>query len=91
MKPTITLYPAELEDVKRRAARETADSYFEGLDVDELNTMDLATCASFLGISAERAGRLLPWVEVGPRSRRVRICDYKAFLESRKKDPKRAP
>jgi len=72
--------PSELEDIKAKAAREIADRYFQSVDIDELNTIELATAASFLGIPVDRAGKLLPYVEVGPRSRRVRLADYKAFL-----------
>lgn len=76
----MTLSPSETEDVKRAAAAEIADRFFAGIDIDELNTMELSTCASFLGIPVDRAAKLLPYVEVGPRSRRVTLADYKAFL-----------
>ena len=76
---------AEMQDVKRAAAAEIADRFFESIDIDELNTMELSTCASFLGIPVDRAAKLLPYVEVGPRSRRVTLADYKAFLARHKR------
>jgi hypothetical protein len=76
----MNLSPAETEAVKRAAAAEIADRFFAGIDIDELNTMELSTCASFLGIPVDRAAKLLPYVEVGPRSRRVTLADYKAYL-----------
>lgn len=76
----MTFSPSELEDIKAKAAREIADRFFSSVDIDELNTIELSTAASFLGIPVDRAGKLLPFVEVGPRSRRVRLADYKAFL-----------
>jgi hypothetical protein len=35
----------------------------------------------------DRAAKVLPFVEVGPRSRRVIIADYKAYLAARKVQP----
>lgn len=76
----MTLSPSEVDEVKRAAAREIAAQFFQGIDIDELNTLELSTAASFLGIPVDRAARLLPVVEVGPRSRRVTVAAYKAFL-----------
>jgi hypothetical protein len=81
----MTLSPSELEDVKTAAAREIADRFFAGVDIDALNTIELSTAASFLGIPVDRAAKLLPFVEVGPRSRRVTLADYKAFLSRHKR------
>jgi len=78
----MTLSPTELQDIKAAAAREIADRFFSSVDIDELNTIELSTAASFLGIPVDRAGKLLPVVQVGPRSRRVTIASYKAFLAS---------
>lgn len=78
----MTLSPAELEDIKTRAARELADRILHSVDIDELNTLEISTAASFLGIPVDRAAKLLPVVEVGPRSRRVTIKAYKAFLSA---------
>ncbi len=83
----MTLSPAEFEDIKRAAVKEIAAQFFQDIDIDQLNTMELSTCASFLGIPVDRAAKVLPFVEVGPRSRRVTIADYKAFLAARKVHP----
>ena len=83
----MNLSPAEIADVKSAAAAEIADRFFAGIDIDELNTMELSTCASFLGIPVDRAAKLLPYVEVGPRSRRVTIANYKAFLADHTSNP----
>jgi hypothetical protein len=83
----MTLSPAEFESIKRAAVQEIADRFFQDVDIDQLNTMELSTCASFLGIPVDRAAKALPFVEVGPRSRRVTIADYKAYLAARKVHP----
>jgi hypothetical protein len=78
----MNLSAAEFDAIKRAAVQEIADRFFESVDVDELNTMELATCASFLGIPVDRAAKVLPYIEVGPRSRRVTIKDYKAYCQA---------
>lgn len=78
----MNLSAAEFDAIKRAAVQEIADRFFEAVDVDQLNTMELATCASFLGIPVDRAAKVLPWIEVGPRSRRVLIRDYKAYCQA---------
>ncbi len=47
--------------------------------------IDLQTAASFLGLPLARAAKVLPVVEVGPRSRRVTVAAYKAFLAANTK------
>jgi len=84
----MTLSPSELEDVKAAAAREIADRFFAGVDLDDLNTLEISTAASFLGIPVERAARVLPIIEVGPRSRRVRISDFKAYQAAHTTKPR---
>jgi hypothetical protein len=78
----MTFSPSEMDDIKAQAAREIADRFFQSVDIDDLNTIEISTAASFLGIPVDRAAKLLPVVEVGPRSRRVTIKAYKAFLAS---------
>ena len=80
MGATIQLSPSELEDWKRQAAAEFARQQIELLDVDELNTLPIETVASFLGISVARVARLFTVHEVGPRSRRIKLKDYKDYL-----------
>jgi len=84
----MTLSPSELEDVKTAAAREIADRFFSSVDIDELNTLEISTAASFLGIPVDRAARVLPVIEVGPRSRRVRISDFKAYQTANTTKPR---
>jgi hypothetical protein len=83
----ITLTPNELADVKRMAARDIATTVLEGVNVEELQLMDIATVSSFTGVPVERVARLMPIIELGPRSRRVRISDYKAYLAKNTKNP----
>lgn len=83
----MTLSPAEVEDVKRLAAAEIAAQVLGVVDLDSLNMLDLSTAASFLGIPLERAARVLPVVELGPRTRRVRIADFKAYQAAHTRQP----
>lgn len=83
----MTLSPAEVEDVKRLAAAEIAAQVLGVVDLDSLNMLDLSTAASFLGIPLERAARVLPVVELGPRTRRVRIADFKAYQAKHTRQP----
>jgi len=83
----MTLTPAEVEDVKRLAAVQIAAQVLGGVDIDTLNMLDLSTAASFLGIPLERAARVLPVVELGPRTRRVRIADFKAYQAAHTRQP----
>ena len=83
----MTLSPAEVEDFKRLAAAEIAAQVLGVVDLDSLNMLDLSTAASFLGIPLERAARVLPVVELGPRTRRVRIADFKAYQAAHTRQP----
>ncbi len=87
MPASITLSPAELADVKRMAAKDIAAAALEGIDVEELQLMDIATVSAFTGLPVDRVAKAMPIVELGPRSRRVRICDYKAYLAKNTKQP----
>ncbi len=90
MPPTITLSPSEMDDVKRMAARDIAEAVLAGINVDELQLMDIATVSAFTGLPVERVAKSIPIIELGPRSRRVRISDYKAWLAQNMKYPKGA-
>lgn len=83
----IQLSPAAEADVRRQAAREIADRVLQGVNVDELQMIDLATAASFLGLPLARAAKVLPVVELGPRSRRVTVAAYKAYLAANTRQP----
>lgn len=84
----ITLTPAAYEEVLRMAKDEIAERAMGDVNVDELQMMDLSTCANFLGIPLERAAKVLPFVQLGPRTRRVRISDFKAYQDAHMKRPK---
>ncbi len=73
------------------AAEMIADRVLEGVDLDDLQMLDLATAAAFAGITLERATKELPYSEFGPRTRRVTVKDYKAYQAAHRKTPKRAP
>jgi hypothetical protein len=85
----ITLTPAAEAEFIERAAKEFAALKFARIDPDELDTLELSTAAHFLGIPIDRAAKVLPVVELGPRSRRVRIADYKAYVAKKTKPPTR--
>ena len=53
----------------------------ENVNIDELNTLELSTAAQLLGLTVPNAASKLPVIEVGPRTRRVTVAAYKAFLE----------
>jgi DNA repair protein RadC len=59
----------------------------EAIDLDELATLELSTAAQLLGLGVAQASRVLPVIEVGPRTRRVTVRAYKEFLQSRTKNP----
>lgn len=70
------------------AARDIAATVLESINVEDLQLMDIATVASFTGMPVERAAKAMPIIELGQRSRRVRMSDYKAYLT---KNTKTAP
>ncbi|GAA5130772.1 hypothetical protein JIN84_05135 [Luteolibacter yonseiensis] len=84
---SIQLSPSELEDVKRIAARDIAGAVLAGINIEELQLMDIATVSAFTGLPVDRVARSMPIVELGPRSRRVRISDYKAYIAKHIKNP----
>jgi hypothetical protein len=85
---TIQLSPSEFADWKERAAVEFARLQFEALDEDDLNHLSVETVAQFLGIPVPRVADLMPVTEVGPRTRRVSIADYKWFRANNTKTPR---
>lgn len=84
----VTLSPAGFDQLIEATKHELADRLMAGEDIDSLKTIDLQTVASFTGLPLERVTKLLPYIEFGPRSRRVTLADYKAYLEDHKKYPK---
>jgi len=78
----------ERKQFQDNLARHVANDLQEAVNIDELCMIDLATAAQLLGLSPTHAARILPIVEVGPRTRRVTIADFKAFVEARKTAPK---
>lgn len=87
----MTLSPTERKEVLELAAGKLTEQLREGVDLDELNTLELSTAAQLLGLSVKDAARKLPVLEIGPRTRRVTVADYKAFLASKKKTPAKSP
>jgi len=83
----IQLSPSAEADVRRLAAVEIADRVLRGVDLDSLQMIDLATAASFLGITLSRAAKVLPVVDLGPRTRRVTVAAYKAYLSANTRQP----
>lgn len=84
---TVTLTAAELEDAKRMAAADIARAVLEGIRVEEMQLMDIATVSAFTGLPVERVAKLMPIYELGPRSRRVSFSDYQAYLAKHRKEP----
>lgn len=83
----MTLSPTERREVLDLAARQLTQELRETVELDQLATLELSTAAQLLGISPTQAAKLLPVVEVGPRTRRVTVAAYKAFLQSRTTNP----
>lgn len=83
----MTLSPTERREVLDLAARQLTQELREAVDLDEIQTLELSTVAQLLGISPTQAAKLLPVVEVGPRTRRVTVAAYRSFLASRTTNP----
>jgi hypothetical protein len=81
-----------MEDWLATSAREFARLKYEAhvKELDELDTLDIATVAAFLNWPVTRVAKKLPVVELGPRSRRIRRSDYLALLAKNTKQPARA-
>lgn len=84
---SIILSPAELEDVKRRVAADIKATILGGIDVADLQLMDIATVSAFTGLPVDRVAKAMEVIELGPRSRRVRISVYQAYLARNAKQP----
>ncbi|RYD62370.1 MAG: hypothetical protein EOP83_14780, partial [Verrucomicrobiaceae bacterium] len=74
----MTLSPTERKELLTLQATLLNTKLLEANDIDELATLELSTAAQLLGLSVTHAARLLPVIEVGPRTRRVTIAAYKA-------------
>lgn len=87
--PAVQLTPAAEEGWMEISAKEFARLKFEAQrkDLDELDTLDIATVASFLSWPVSRVAKKLPVIELGPRSRRIRRRDYIALLEANTTEP----
>lgn len=83
----MNLSVTERKQVQEEIARQLAKSLRETINLDQLCMIDLATAAQLLGLSPTHAARVLPIVDVGPRTRRVTIADFKAFVEAHKQKP----
>lgn len=81
------LSPSQFQEWQRLLIREVHCTTSAGENIDDVMMLDLSTAASFLGIPLERAARVLPVVELGPRTRRVRIADYKAYVAKHTRQP----
>jgi hypothetical protein len=84
----MNLSPSERKEVLELVARQITQELRDTVDFDELYTIELSTAAQLLGLSVTHAARVLPIIEVGPRTRRVSVADYKAFLNARRTTPK---
>lgn len=83
----MTLSPTERRELLHLAATQLVEQLRSETELDELNTLDVATAAQLLGISPKQAFRLLPVIQVGPRTHRVTVAAYKAFLAENAKSP----
>lgn len=84
---SMILSPTERKEVLALVAGQITAALRETIDLDELATLELSTAAQLLGLGVAQASRVLPIVEVGPRTRRVTVKAYKAFLEARTLQP----
>lgn len=84
----MTPSPSERKEILGLSARMLTDAILEKVDLEELATIELSTSAQLLGLSTTQAAKVLPVVEVGPRTRRVTVKDHKAFIAARRHDPK---
>jgi hypothetical protein len=83
----MTLSPTERREMLAILASQIGSDLREAIDLDELATLELSTAAQLLGLGVAQASRVLPVIEVGPRTRRVTVRAYKEFLQSRTKNP----
>lgn len=75
------LTPQELEEAKRAAIVLIAAEIRELLDPEDLQTVELADVARYLGLTSKHAATLLPVIGVGPRTHRVSLKAFRAFKE----------
>lgn len=81
------LSPTERREMLALLATQIGSDLREAIDLDELATLELSTAAQLLGLGVAQASRVLPVIEVGPRTRRVTVRAYKEFLQSRTRTP----
>jgi hypothetical protein len=84
----MTLSPTERKEVLALIAANITAAFLEANDIDELITLELSTAAQLLGLSVTHAARVLPVIEVGPRTRRVTLKAFKDYLRKNTKQPK---
>lgn len=85
----MTLSPTERREAMELAARMLTEELRGAVNIDELNTLELSTAAQLLGLSPTHAARVLPVIEVGPRTRRITVAAYKAYLAKHTTQPTR--
>lgn len=83
----MTLSPTDRKEVLALAAVNLTDHLLASVRIDELATLELATAAQLLGLGPAAAAKVLPVIEVGPRTRRVTVAAYKAFLAKNTRQP----
>jgi hypothetical protein len=83
----MTFSPEQERTLLSMVANGLRDDIRARMDLAELATVDISTAAQLLGLSTKQAGRILPVIELGPRTRRVRVADYQACLAERTKQP----
>lgn len=81
----IALTPAEFTDVKERTARQLTEHILANVKLDELALIDLTTAATFMGVRRDYAAKVLPVISFGPRTQRVSIAAYKAYVTANTK------
>jgi hypothetical protein len=84
----MTLSHSERKEVLALIAANLTAAFLEANDIDELITLELSTAAQLLGLSVTHAARVLTVQEIGPRTRRVTLKVYKAYLAKTEIKPK---
>lgn len=87
--PAMNFSPSEKAQILELAARMLTDELRANINLDELNTLELSTAAQLMGLTVTHAARVLPVIQVGPRTRRVTVAAYKAFLAKNTNPPTR--
>lgn len=77
------LTPAKIDEAVEGVKAIVAAQILEALDPEELQTIELAEAARYLGLSAKQAAKILPVIEVGPRTHRVSLKAFQGFKEAK--------